>query len=431
MIEKSLLLKMAEKSFPGSPVIIPQIPTISLSQSPFSLSSPLLFSTPNAGALPTPEIPPTQEFLERLQKLRDDDVVIADEARPAFLAMQRETDELKSQLLAARLQLEEKEIEIRELREQLQAQPPPPPSDILQPVISKRKRKQIRKQHLTAAAAADTTQPPGCDSVQLPPPPSQRQPVPRQPPSSQQQQQPQNQQQRHPLPKLYVFHDSNLKNVTAAEINKYINNNNNKKYDINPQETFTLPQTFNKIQQTKFGPNDAVIINTLTNDARQTQTRNRRTPDQTRQLQTKIIQHLLQHIPRQNITILESPPLDSTTSDIFHYNHASVLLARKFQIRFADTLVGEQDLWKDGYHLLRSSRHLLVKSVAAAAAQFSPHQRFGLSRPPFGENGPWAAPKGQGVFPREFRQMAMAQPMSFRRCHVIPPLMGKNIQRPR
>ena len=139
----SLFSSATETRLTDSPVIIPQIPTISLSQSPFALSSPLLYSTPNADAPTTQEVPLTQtiltqEFLERLQKLRNDDVLIADEARPAFLAIQREADDLKSELLAARLQLQEKEMEIRELREQLQAQPPPP-SDILQAVISKKK----------------------------------------------------------------------------------------------------------------------------------------------------------------------------------------------------------------------------------------------------------------------------------------------------
>ena len=464
IIERKSLLRLPDSPKVSPQVKIPIMPMLplSLSKSPFSLNSPLLFSTPNADVpstsdndlAPSQEVL-TQEFLERLQKLRQDEVVVADEARPAFLSLQQVADDLRSELLAARLQLEEKEIEIRELQEQLQAISPP---DALQPFISKSKRKKMKKtQRIEAAvAAADTTLPPGCDSFTLPPPPP---PRPHQRPAQRQayqQQQPQNQQQLPPgctslplglapiplqcsnpqqqqqqQPNLYIFHDSNLKNVTPAEINKYIRNNNNN-YNIVPQETFTLPQTFNKIRQTKFKPNDSVIINILTNDARQTQQRNRRTPDQTRQLQTNIIQHLLQHIPRQNITILESPPLlDSTSSDIFPYNHASVLLTRKFQIRFADTLVGEQDLWKDGYHLLRSSRHLLVKSVAAAAAHFSPHQRFSLSRPPFGENGPWAAPKGQGVFPREFRHMAVVQPMSFRRRRAIQPLMGMNIQRPR
>ena len=109
----SLFSSTTETRLPNSQVIIPQIPTISLSQSPFALSSPLLYSTPNADAPPTQEVPLTQtiltqEFLERLQKLRNEDVLIADEARPAFLAIQREADELKSELLAARLQLEEK-----------------------------------------------------------------------------------------------------------------------------------------------------------------------------------------------------------------------------------------------------------------------------------------------------------------------------------
>ena len=172
-----------------------------------------------------------------------------------------------------------------------------------------------------------------------------------------------------------------------------------------------------------------VIINILTNDAQQTKNRNKRSPEHTRQLQTEIIQHLLHYIPRQNITILESPPLlDSPTSDIYPYNHASVLLTRQLNIRFADTLIGEEHLGRDGFHIHRASCHLLVKSVAAAIGHFSPHQRFGHSRPPYGQFGPWAAPKGRGIFPLSFRDVAMAQPLSFRRRPVIQPLMGINIR---
>ena len=213
------------------------------------------------------------------------------------------------------------------------------------------------------------------------------------------------------------------------EIKKYINNNN--KYNIIPDPTFTLPQTLNKIKQTNFKPNDRIIIHILTNDARQTKNRNRRSPEQTRQLQTQIIQHLLKYIPRQNITLLESPPLlDSPHSDIFPYNYASVQLSRQFGTRFADTLIGEKHLGRDGFHILPSARHLLLKSVAAAIGHFSPHQKFGHARPPFGEFGPWAAPNGHGVFPPQYRHVAMAQPIVFRRRPPIVPLMSMNFQRP-
>ena len=399
---------------------------------------PILFSSqddsspppPNFSSTPIATEPNTQQLAFKMIKLRSVDEIDA-------VALKRENEALRSEMTALRLQLEEQKLEIVRLRAEQQRPPNTPPpntpppldsSEGYSPYTSKKKKKKIRKKE---RETAETTLPPGCTSL-----PSGQAPTP--PPllsEQPQQQQLRQKQQQLISPKLYIFHDSNLKNVTAAEINKYINNNNNnnsKKYNIEPHETFTLPQTLRKIQQTNFKPNDAVIINVLTNDARQTQKRNQRSPYQTRRLQTEIIQHLLQHIPRQNITILESPPLlDSPSSDIYHYNHASVLLARQLKIRFADTLVGEQHIWKDGYHLLRSSRHLLVKSVAAAAAHFSPHQRFGLSRPPFGEYGPWAAPKDQGVFPREYRQMAVAQPMSFRRQRrTIMPLMGINIQRP-
>ena len=230
------------------------------------------------------------------------------------------------------------------------------------------------------------------------------------------------------LPTLFLYHDSNLKNVTAAEIKKYISQIN---YIINPQETFTLSQTLDKIKQTNYGRNDLVIINTLTNDARNTKNRQRRSPDNTRQLQTQIIDHLLSFIPRQNITFLESPPLlDSPDSDIFAYNIGSYQIARKFGINFAQTLIGEQHVWTDGYHILKNKRPLLVKSVAAAALKVNPHQHFGLRRPPFGDFGPWPTPNGQGAFRPEYRQAAMSLPMNFRRPRSILPLMGINIRRP-
>ena len=467
--EKSLLLQMDEKNLPASPIILPQIPTISLSQSPFALSSPLLFSTPTAGPPSTPEITPTQdvpltqEFLERLHKLRDNDFLSAEETRPAFLVLQRETDELKSQLLAAQLQLEEKEMEIRELREQLQAQPPPPPANLLQPVASKWKRKKVRKQERAAAAAAAAgSQSPGSDPVQLSPPqhqpPKQQQPPPTPgfPPTADSP--PTSRLPRRPLPPpppppptslpskptIYVFHDSNLKCLTAEEVKISINsilssNNNNNisnniaNYNVNPQATFTLPQTRHKIQHLTFKPNDIVVINTLTNDARHTKHRQSRTIKETKQMQATIISHLKAFIPPKNIVILESPPLlTSSTSDIFPYNDASFLIARQHGARFARTLIGEHHLFGDGYHIRKDFRHLLIKSVAAAAVNIEPHRHFSLHRPPHGNFGPWEAPNGQGILPQPhtYRGIAMAQPINFRRS-LIRPLMNIQIRRPR
>ena len=132
----------------------------------------------------------------------------------------------------------------------------------------------------------------------------------------------------------------------------------------------------------------------------------------------------------KNITILESPPLlDSPSSDIFPYNSNSFSLAQQLGIRFAGTLIGEQHLWTDGYHVLKNSRPLLLKSVAAAVVGVNPRQHYGLPRPPYGQYGPWAAPKGRGIMPN-FRDLASAQPFTFRRLGPIRPLMNNPVRRP-
>ena len=450
----SLFSSTTETRLPNSQVIIPQIPTISLSQSPFALSSPLLYSTPNADAPTTQEVPLTQtiltqEFLERLQKLRNDDVLIADEARPAFLAIQREADELKSELLAARLQLEEKEMEIRELREQLQAQPPPPP-DILQPVISKRKRKKMRnlQQRTEAAAApADETRPPGCDSVQLTPPP-QRHPVPHQPPPPSarhqpllQQQQQQNQQQQQSQT-VHYYHDSNSddKFLSLADIQNTINTINKKqnkptnKYNINKHATYKLQQTYTKIRHTTYNKNDIVILNVLTNDAPTTKKRPPKTLHQTEHLLNAIYNHLLSQLSPNNIILLESPPL--LYEDIFPYASLSFQLARKRGIHFAPTLIGETHIkWYDGVHIQKGYHHLLAKAVASAILRCNPHPFFGHGRPPQGEFGPWLAPRGQGMASPSYSSTATRPPpYHFRQQQRPPtrhirPLMDINIPR--
>ena len=415
----------------------------SLSKSPFSLHSPLLFSTPNADAACTSDNDPapsqenlTQEFLERLRRLRHDDVIVADEARPALLALQRETDDLRSELVAARLQLEEKDIEIQELRDQLLALSSP--SDVLLPFISKSRKKEMKKRQRNeaAVAAANATQPPGCDTGSLPPQPPPPPPRPNQRPAQQPTQHQVQQQQQHPSqPTIFIFHDSNVKNLTAEEVKNSINNininNNIKNYNISPQQTFTLPQTRNKIKQLTFKTNDIVIINTITNDARQTKYRQARTKNETKHIQATIITHIKAFIPPKNIVILESPPLlTSSTSDIFPYNDASFQLSRHHGARFARSLLGEHHLFSDGFHILHTARHLLVKSIAAAAMNIDPHKHFRLKRPPHGNFGPWEAPNGQGMLPKPltYRGVAVAQPINFRRSQIRP-LMQINIRR--
>ena len=414
--------------------------------------SPVLSSTPRSGPL-------TQDLVDRMLDLRR-----VDDIDEGVLAVyRRENEELKSEVAALRLEREDLEKELVRVRQLLSQQSPQQQqpqsaqqqqpqqqqaqssSDGYTPVVSKKKKKKKNKTTANvqaaeaASAAANTTRPPGCDSIQLPPIlPASSQP---QPP-----QQPQPNQQQHPtLPNVYIYHDSNLKGTTAAEIASLINNINNKNnnsnsnksnnsnnpsYNIILQETFTLPQTLIKIKHTTYKNNDKVIINTMTNDARNTNHRHRRTPNRTKQIQTDIIQHLISFIPHDNITILESPPLlDSPSSDIFPYNSNSYSLSQQLGVHFAGTLIGEQHLWTDGYHVQRNSRPLLVKSVAAAVAGVNPREHFGLARPPFGLYGPWAAPKGTGLLP-SYRDRAISQPFVFRRAAPIRPLMEPYVRRP-
>ena len=393
--------------FPLSPISIPR--------------PPILSSTPMASQ------PDTQQLALRMVDLRSVDEIDAVALKRENVRLQRENESLQSEVTALRLQHDDEAREISRLRlllspppssptEQQQQQQPPSATNEYRPFMTKSKRKRLKKKaHIERAllAPADTTRPPGCTTLPLPPPP----------PS----------QTRSSLPTLFVFHDSNLKGTSAAELNKAIasinkNNNNNNNFNVSLHETFTLSQTLDEIRRTTFKRNDTVLICTLTNDARQTNKRQRRTPDQTKNIQTQIIKHLITHIPSKSIILLEAPPLlDSASSDIYPYNLNSYSLSRQFQCGFARILVGENHLWSDGYHILHKDRHLLLKSIAAAAARVSVHEHHKLLHPPFGTFGPWAAPKGQGIIP--FSKMALKQPINFRRASPIQPLMGLNIHR--
>ena len=469
------------------------LPTISTQPSLFSTpvsknlssanSSQSLFPTQPSPIPSTAEtsqpLPTTQTFNNQLVKLRNVDHLISDrhEARAqspilapmrqrtvnddggrepegvlfsaaaaaAAASLERENGDLKSEVAALRLQLEEQQLEINRLKAEKQQQPRVQPSQAnaappsipgLTLYISKKKRQRMRKAAAKATAAAPaaaagsgTTLPPGCDSFHnaaatQPTPPLQPDPPPPPPPPS------------PPLPTLFIFHDSNLKGLTAEELGREIDRikeGHAATHNINLQMTFTLPQTLEKIRHTTFSNNDSVIINILTNDARNTNNRQKRTPDKCRYTQMQILDYLTTRIPRKNITLVESPPLlDSPSSDIYPYNLNSHRLSQRYQINFARTLIGESHIWlRDGYHILRSARHLLLKSVAAAAAKVAVHAHFRLSGPPLGLFGPWTAPIGQGVLPNLFSGVAARQPINFRRLSPIRPLMGLSIRGPR
>ena len=160
-----------------------------------------------------------------------------------------------------------------------------------------------------------------------------------------------------------------------------------------------------------------------------------RTPTQTKNIQTSIIQHARQFIPAKNIVILEAPPLLSNpNSDIYPYNNSSYLVSQQLGSRFAKTLIGEFHIFRDGFHIQRSARHLLIKSVAAAIANVDPHNHFNLPPPPYGNFGPWAAPNEQGFLPPlsgpNFLSAAVSSPINVRRTHIRP-LMDVQIPRVR
>ena len=291
-------------------------PLSPISPSPLSPISiprpPMLSSTPMVS------LPNTQQLANRMIDLRSVDGIDA-------VALQRENESLKSEVTALRLQREDDLQEISRLRllhspssPAAQPQQPPPANQILAPYVSKKKRKKMRKkERLANIPATEATIPPGCELPPLntrPPPPT---------PSPSQ-------------PTAYIFHDSNLKHLTASEIKNGINNI---KCNIKTHMTFTLSQTLDAIRQTTFQRTDIVIITTLTNDARQTKHRHARTPNQTKNIQTTIINHLKPIILPLNIVFLEAPPLlTSPFSDIYPYNKATSLVTQQHNARFAETL---------------------------------------------------------------------------------------------
>ena len=92
----------------------------------------------------------------------------------------------------------------------------------------------------------------------------------------------------------------------------------------------------------------------------------------------KIIDHLKGQTLPSNIVIMETPP--STKYPMYNFNKASYTLCKSEGIGFARTLVAEQHLWKDEYHIHNDHRHLLVKSVAAAILDMDPFGAYGRRR---------------------------------------------------
>ena len=244
---------------------------------------------------------------------------------------------------------------------------------------------------------------------------------------------------------IHIMHDSNTK-TKPDELKTYFdniirnnnnNNNNNAKFILHP--TYTLEGTRNKIktllQNSNLKKEDHIIITTLTNNARTTNSGRHSSTYDTTHIQTDIVNILTRIIPRKHITFLEAPPLlASHSSDIYPYNLATYNTALRLGANFAPTLVGAEHIWlgtkkrRDGFHVQYRFCHLLNRSIAAAAAYINPQQHFKLPRPPFGPFGPWASPRGMGILPTpvpplrdpgqfpplSFRDMALARPIHFR-----------------
>ena len=211
-----------------------QSPLFSTPISPTDASLSLFSDQPSPIA--SQLIPSTQTFLHRLGDLRNVDdldrdrrkskgVLFSPAAAAVAASLEQENGELRSQVTALRLQIEEQQLEISCLKAEQQRSieqsppaptavplppPPPPPDPIMTVFVSKRKKKKMRrKERETSRVAAEATLPPGCESLpqnpplpprppSIPPPPGPSLPDPAL--SSQ--------------PTAYIFHDSNPKHLS-------------------------------------------------------------------------------------------------------------------------------------------------------------------------------------------------------------------------
>ena len=411
--------------------------------------SPLLSSTPL-------KIPNTQEFADQLVGLRAIDFG-PDPLKQENAELKSQLEDAKSELVALRLQLEENENEILRLRQQqppssLQAPNPPPPPNPppnppplppygYRPVTSRRTRQRQNKAAKAAAAAASTSATAAstsaaATSTSAVAAPTSAAAAPTSAAAAASSISATTSQPPPPLTSLktvHVFHDSNLKGISKDHLKSAINHlstdNNNDDYNITLHDTYCLHPTLKQIRQMTFKRNDIVVLNIMTNDARPTPHRPKRTPTETTRLLSSILNLLLTQLPRSNIVVLEAPP--HLYNDIYPYNVAAHHLALQNGVRFGQTLIGEEHMEQfDGFHIKKAAKTLLVKTISAAVCDLNPHLHFSLHRPPHGIYGPWVAPAGVGVMP--FSKMAMSSPINFRRSNwrrpEIRPLMSVKIR---
>ena len=195
---------------------------------------------------------------------------------------------------------------------------------------------------------------------------------------------------------VILYQDSNARPIRTVDIQISIDSINKKRnkpttpYNIIRHTTYELKQTRNKITKTTYNDDDTIIINIMTNDARSTRQRQQKPTNETLNLQRNILSHISTQVPLNNIILLESPPL--LYQDIYGYNAGTYLLAQKWGVAFAPTLVGERHISHDGVHIRNDCRYLLTQTIAATILRLNPARFFGLARPPYGDFGPWEAP---------------------------------------
>ena len=144
-----------------------------------------------------------------------------------------------------------------------------------------------------------------------------------------------------------------------------------KEYAFESHDTFRLQRTYDEMLKRDHS-DEIVVINIGINDVRFGKGVGF-THDIYMQ---KIIDHLKTQTHPQNIIIVESAPSTRYSMDAF--NKASYHLCQKENVRFAPTLIGQEHLWNDGYHIQDSYRYLLTRTTAAAIKRVDPHHTYCL-----------------------------------------------------
>ena len=129
-------------------------------------------------------------------------------------------------------------------------------------------------------------------------------------------------------------------------------------YDIQFIRSYTLEKTFEMVK-TRDHSDAIVVVSVLTNNAKKGQSLS-----YIRGYQEAIIWMLKQETNASNIVFLACPPATAFQTRI--YNCYIQDLCDEEAIRFSNTLIKEENLCSDGYHLQFKYQHLMSKSVAAA-----------------------------------------------------------------